>query len=641
MGPPRARGTVPTRAREAPPWPRARRTTLVVALARVALAYVRRGELTGPRRRVAAGWVGTGIRGRDLLLPVLLLRTGSRMDTEPCPAHTAGSSSSSVPLRSCNHRGGSSLLVEPPSLPVQALARGKLRPPPLQALARGRLPHDPVSGGQAVEIYASPDLATKCTLSPAQPCTGTSSLPMLDAADAPSLVALAAELQSVQQRLQQVESQTTTSAPTLGNEIAAETMPLFYASAAGGPQQRQTASEATWSSASAGMLQRASSRLSSKRMESAENLHQATSTICLSDNPARKKVRFLLASFVVVALQLMVTCGILIAALSTACVDNSQCPAGWFCTPATDTENPQRCARCQIVGQNATEFCTKVANVNHPRCEVPVSGTVRDGRTAAWEGGCWDPSNNGDAWLGDSFEEDVTRAVDAMKTSDWLALLFASSIASLSLAGELREIKLCQISSRARKIGSQRLVRNSLWCLSAIRQFGLLPALAAILPNLVLERGSTALDICFNTLAVLFLLDADNLVFAQFLGETTRAQVAAAGQIELSPGDTRLVSVTRQVHATLIPIAIIVAVWSAPRLAKHDMQLAGIIPLLPFIIGFVAETWVRVTSHERGWQREVAKGLGSLIVGYATFMCFFFFVAGGTYGQTWKHGQAR
>jgi len=70
-------------------------------------------------------------------------------------------------------------------------------------------------------------------------------------------------------------------------------------------------------------------------------------------------------------------------------------------------------------------------------------------------------------------------------------------------------------------------VRNSLWCLSAVRQFGLLPALAAILPNLVLERGSNVLDICFNTLAVLFLLDADNLVFTQFLGEETRARVAA------------------------------------------------------------------------------------------------------------------
>jgi hypothetical protein len=100
------------------------------------------------------------------------------------------------------------------------------------------------------------------------------------------------------------------------------------------------------------------------------------------------------------------------------------------------------------------------------------------------------------------------------------------------------------------------------------------------------------------------------------------------------------VSVTRQMHAALIPPAIIFAVWSAPHLAKHDMQLAGIIPLVPFIVGFAAETWVRVTSHERGWQREVVKGLGSLIIGYATFLCFFFFVAGGTYGQTWKHGQA-
>jgi hypothetical protein len=352
------------------------------------------------------------------------------------------------------------------------------------------------------------------------------------AADVPALALLAAELHRVQQRLQQVEQrQADASASSAADDLTA-TLPLYYAEArspaAGGPhQQPHSTRDASQSSASAGMLRRASSRLAAgKRIESAENLHQATSTICLSDESApRRKARFLLASFVVVGLQLMVACGILIAALSTACVENSQCAAGWFCTPPTDTENPQRCARCQIAGQNATAFCNR--NADHPRCEVPVPGTVRDGRTAAWEGGCWDPINNGDAWLGDSFEEDVTKAVDAMKISDWLALLFAGSIASLSLAGELREIKLCQISGRAWKAGSHRAVRNSLWCLSAVRQFGLLPALAAILPNLVLERGSNVLDICFNTLAVLFLLDADNLVFTQFLGEETRARVAA------------------------------------------------------------------------------------------------------------------
>jgi hypothetical protein len=460
----------------------------------------------------------------------------------------------------------------------------------------------------------------------------------------PPLRALAAELRSVQQRLQQVEEMQRAFPTATAEELVAARVPPYASQDESRERQHLflAGSRGKRGSPSARMSPRlTASQLSAQHIESAENLHQATSTVCLShDYSHQRKVKFLLASIGVVGLQLMVACGILIAALSTACVDNSQCAAGWFCTPSTDTENPQRCARCQIAGQNATKFCTSVGNADHPRCEVPVPGTVRDGRTSAWEGGCWDPSNPGDAWLGDSFEEDVTKAVDAMKTSDWLALLFASSIASLSFAGELREIKLCQISARARKGGSHRVIRNSLWCLSAVRQFGLLPALAAILPNLVLERGSTALDICFNTMAVLFLLDADNLVFAQFLSEETRARMATEGEIELSPADVRLVSVTRQMHALLIPPAIIIAVWSAPHLAKSNMQLAGIIPLAPFIIGFTAETWIRVTSHERGWQRETVKGFGSLVVGYATFLCFFFYVAGGTYGETWKHGQA-
>lgn len=51
-------------------------------------------------------------------------------------------------------------------------------------------------------------------------------------------------------------------------------------------------------------------------------------------------------------------------------------------------------------------------------------------------------------------------AVDAMKLSDWLALLLAGAIASLSISGELRDIKLCQIAVRARKQGSTRPMRS-------------------------------------------------------------------------------------------------------------------------------------------------------------------------------------
>lgn len=46
-----------------------------------------------------------------------------------------------------------------------------------------------------------------------------------------------------------------------------------------------------------------------------------------------------------------------------------------------------------------------------------------------------------------------------------------------------------------------------------------------------------------------------------------------------------------------------------------------------------------MARHERGWAREVGKGLASLVFGCAVFLCFFTFVAGGSYGTTWKHGQ--
>ena len=50
------------------------------------------------------------------------------------------------------------------------------------------------------------------------------------------------------------------------------------------------------------------------------------------DSSARTKAAYLAGSWAVVLLQLLVAVGILISALSIACVDNSQCAAGWFCT---------------------------------------------------------------------------------------------------------------------------------------------------------------------------------------------------------------------------------------------------------------------------------------------------------------------
>ena len=134
-------------------------------------------------------------------------------------------------------------------------------------------------------------------------------------------------------------------------------------------------------------------------------------------------------------------------------------------------------------------------------------------------------------------------------------------------------------------------------------------------------------------------MDADDLIFAQFLGEGTRARMEEAGRTELSAADVRLVGKTRQTHAILLPPAIVAAVLTAPALARRELQLAGVIPLAPFLVGWAVEIWVRVRSHERDWRREVSKGVASFFVGYAVFLAFFFFVAGGSYGTTWQHGH--
>ena len=52
-----------------------------------------------------------------------------------------------------------------------------------------------------------------------------------------------------------------------------------------------------------------------------------------------------------------------------------------------------------------------------------------------------------------------------------------------------------------------------------------LPGLLLDVPILVLFNGGDALSICFNTVAILFLAEVDNVCFSVMLPERTRARI--------------------------------------------------------------------------------------------------------------------
>ena len=61
-----------------------------------------------------------------------------------------------------------------------------------------------------------------------------------------------------------------------------------------------------------------------------------------------------------------------------------------------------------------------------------------------------------------------------------------------------------------------------------------------------------ALSICLNTLAILFLCDVDNLIFAVGLPEHVRARVEEAGRVELDATQAAVLARTKPVHVCLM-----------------------------------------------------------------------------------------
>ena len=126
-------------------------------------------------------------------------------------------------------------------------------------------------------------------------------------------------------------------------------------------------------------------------------------------------------------------------------------------------------------------------------------------------------------------------------------------------------------------------LRLSLLVMQAMRRWIFLTLLTVAVPLLVVYRGSDALAICFNTVAILFMTEIDNVCYAMGLGERARARVEQVGRVELS--ETELANLVRSkaVHIGLIVLSCLAAVKLAG--SSHDARRGGGNPLNLLILG--------------------------------------------------------
>ena len=153
--------------------------------------------------------------------------------------------------------------------------------------------------------------------------------------------------------------------------------------------------------------------------------------------------------------------------------------------------------------------------------------------------------------------------------------------------------------------------------LGGMRRWTFLPVLVAMAPALVFSKGGDALSVCFNTVAVLFLCEIDNLLYAILLPERERARVEVEGRVELSESEAVALMRSKAAHVLLLVIVVPCAVLVGFEL-KPKLEIAISLPLLPFWVVGVTEAVLGSASVGEAC-KEVGKTTGRWLLGMVGF----------------------
>ena len=134
---------------------------------------------------------------------------------------------------------------------------------------------------------------------------------------------------------------------------------------------------------------------------------------------------------------------------------------------------------------------------------------------------------------------------------------------------------------------------------------------------LVYEDGGRVKYLCLNTVAVLFLLEVDNLAFLHGLGERTRmeAEQHAHAGARVTEDDLQLMGVVKLVCVILIPCSVLVGVCGHSwRPDEPDTFIIAFSPLPSIAVLFVQ----RVMASRRKL-KGACSGLGWAILNYSMY----------------------
>ena len=348
------------------------------------------------------------------------------------------------------------------------------------------------------------------------------------------------------------------------------------------------------------------------------SFHQTTIYYGLvrQDTPPRRKYGLLAASIGIVFLQCFVAIGLSVGVSLSTCSDNQDCTRGTYCEQFSRRRGSKQgiCEWCEsdykhCCHSNSTKACPAWAKkVKEPMC----ANCVTD---AGFE----------------AFAEVAQDRIDSMGAQDWVTLFLASLVVAFAVFAEIRDAVLCEIALRA--ISKRREVprgwRFAIRGLNMARYFIFLPNVVSSVAQLVLNDGGDVKNVCLNTVAVLFLVEVDNMAYLHGLGERTRMEAEEMTGARVTEDELQTINAAKIVCILGIPGVVLIGLLGGRHVLKNwpGMFCLWIAPL-PFMVILFLQ---RVKASGRKL-KVVCGGLGWGLAGYIMYLLWYLLMTYLVYG---------
>ena len=322
------------------------------------------------------------------------------------------------------------------------------------------------------------------------------------------------------------------------------------------------------------------------------SFHQTTIYYGLmrEDTPPRRKRGLLATSIGIVFLQCFVATGLSLGVNLSSCSEHSDCTLGTWCEQGLCewclTHN-EHCCRT-----NSTKSCEWGEKETQDMCAACTT-------------------SKGYETFGDFARE----RVDSMMLQDWLALGLASLVVAFAVFVEMRDCLLCEKSLRdiAKRREVPRGWRFAIRGLNMARYYILLPNVILSVVMLVLNDGGNVKNVCLNTVAVLFLLEVDNLAFLHGLGERTRMEAEEMTGAHVTDEVIQTINTAKFVCVLAIPGVVLAGPWGAWVVTDFPETFGVMISPLPSMI-------VLFLQRMKASRRKLKGACGALGWGLAAYL---------------------